>query len=389
MRWWPWHYATPEVSEDLINELVELHPWADEIVITDVWMFNKGDIVAVRKQLEDATALREREGIEIPTIRTIAPFLRSDVYMVPLEGSFDREGRPLVYIHGCPRGNLHEMLAQFIYVLRRTHAMRKGRPDVHGPLFLYRLREDDISALRTLRHVCDLVRVMYPSSEPKMVMLEVPRALKYSTRLFRLLTLPINRKLADSMIFSSSLSDLSRVIDEANCPALAGWTLNWDMEEYIKTRAAAEGVEVTDEIRQVGLEAHAAAWHRPDDKHLVISGVLQKQGRGGFLRSSGWKVKYVELYDNCLAYYDNATREACNNSTAVEPECVIDLGTHSSCTVVRDGDAFILKTPVREYRFKPSTEENLLSWLDKFAVHTATTHETTTDDVVEESTPLS
>lgn len=382
MRWWPWQHAIPEITEEVIQELVELHPWCDEVAVRDVWMFHKGDLAAVRKQLEDASALRQREGIENPTIRTIAPFLRSDVYMVPLEGSYDREGRPLVYIHGIPRGTMHETLAQFIYVIRRTHAMRKGRPHVHGPLFLYRGREDDLTVLRVFRHVTDVVRVIYPSSEPRMVLLDVSRAFKYSSRLFRLLTIPISRSLADSLILSSTLSDLHRLIDESNCPALAGWQLNLNMEEYIKSRAADEGVEVTDEIRQLGLEANAAIWRRPDGKTLVMSGVLQKQGRGGFLHSSAWKVKYVELYDNCLAYYDNALMGAVDSHITVPPECVIDLGTHGSCTAVRDADNFVLKTPIREYRFKPSTEEDLLAWLDAFAVHVATTQAAAAMEVV-------
>ena len=223
---------------------------------------HKGTIKAVKALSAKLEWVRDEGGV---CGVDIAPFMRSEGFIVTLEGCFDRDGRPILYSRGILHGSKRECQKQALYAYERclAQSVASGRDtlstltivDVRAPSF----RFPDAACISSIR----LAQRHYPwvsSSGSRMVFLSCPTPVKWA---FERLKPFMSVEQYESITFVDGKSDLCKYVAPSQLPAFLGGTAAWEMEGYIAERCAAEGV--ADEGCTKSYTGHVIDWKPLDD----------------------------------------------------------------------------------------------------------------------------
>jgi len=179
-------------------------------------------------------------------IRDVAPSLRSDGYSVCLEGLKSREGLPIIYSYGMPKGTADSIARQTAYLQERvmaasqdSRACREGYRSLvlintTAPSFRFpdkAIRQGGVQVIN--KH--------YPwATTSTTVFIGVPKPVKMMFKM----TKPIMGSMYDRFKFADTPEELFKYISPNNLPKEYGGTADWQLERYIKKRAANERVNL-------------------------------------------------------------------------------------------------------------------------------------------------
>ena len=180
------------------------------------------------------------------SMRRIAPFLRSEGYVVCLEGSYDNEGRPVVFSNGMAHGTAEEVMQQVSYAHERVIAQceRLERPlrattvvNVRNPTFRF---PDG-----PLRSAIEMTDARYPwVGLGRTIFVGFPRPVRY---VFESLRVFMSQSFYDSIEFADDAAALADIVPLDGLPAdaLCGATSDgeFDINAYIRERLRAEAGE--------------------------------------------------------------------------------------------------------------------------------------------------
>ena len=170
------------------------------------------------------------------TIGHVAPYYRSEGFLICLEGLRDASGSPVLYSHGMPHGSEDAVLQQVRYAHERVIAqcIALGRElrctsivNVRSPTF----RFPDAP----LRAAIDATRRYYPwAAHSPTVFVGFPAAIR---RMFGAARPLMSRRHYEAISFADDWNDLADIV-----PSMAGVKRPvFDVGAYIRSRREAEG----------------------------------------------------------------------------------------------------------------------------------------------------
>jgi hypothetical protein len=200
-----------------------------------------GDDDRAEQQLK---AKREWRPTVHETMDTIAPFLRSEGFVVCLEGLTDAHGDPLVLSNGMAHGTKLEVQQQVSYAHERVLAqcVALGRPalrattivNVRNPTFRF-----PDAALRSAIAMTDSYYPWHTSG--RTIFVGFPSAVRH---VFERLRGIMSAEFFNAIEFADDWGALADgIVPRESVPAeLLGGSASWCLEEYISRRCEAEGV---------------------------------------------------------------------------------------------------------------------------------------------------
>ena len=181
--------------------------------------------------------------------KNIAPFLRSEGFVVAIEDCVDYNGNPIIYSRGVPHGKTSiEVARQVAYAYERclVQCEAADRPlpsamtivDVRAPSF----RFPDLALIGAIT----MLPKYYPwVGSSQMVFLSCPMPVQWC---FKKLKVFMTKAQYESIIFAER-EELSTYVPMSSLPQELGGDADWCMDRYIASRCAAEGVSDTGEVR--------------------------------------------------------------------------------------------------------------------------------------------
>lgn len=208
---------------------------------------HKGNEVKCARALRAKLDWVETNGGRCGT--NIAPFLRSEGFVVAVEGCTDYDGNPLIYSRGVPHGSSSiEVARQVAYAydrcLAQCEAADRPQPsattivDVRAPSF----RFPDFALIGAIT----MLPKYYPwVASCSIVFLSCPMPVQWC---FKRLKAFMTQAQYDSIIFAER-EELSAYVPPSSLPPELGGDADWSIDRYIASRCAAEGVADTGEVR--------------------------------------------------------------------------------------------------------------------------------------------
>ena len=361
-----------------------------------------------------SSTLRWRETI-CPTIRDVAPFLRGppDGCIVCLEDGHgdcarDTLGRPILACVGMLFGSLLEMQYQMVYALRRASLYHRDsqqslasncsiieiqpRP---GATATFRFPDKNVKLLMEMQ------KVHFPSTLSSTThFCGLPSAVVWA---FKLCKPFMDPEAYDNMVLKPDFSHLLRDghVDADNLLVEWGGKLEFSIADYIKWRAAEEGLEdqmleEEDEVRRYNPSASSSSSSSASSsseldlleassvvdlkQNAILVGKLWKQGSGsGWANNFKWKEKLFMLLPGALLYFDSVREDDESNKPSKAIALGFGGGVYVTCDDANASSSaaavstpapftFHLVTPSRNYAFCAATEKDKEDWMEALTI---------------------
>jgi len=197
--------------------------------------------------LDDAARLESKQlwlDTVRPTISDVAPFLRSEGYVVCVEGLTDAAGDPLILSNGMAHGTPAEVVQQVAYAHERAieQCVALGRPEARATTIVMTRNPTFRFPDAALRAAIRATDTHYPwVSNSRTIFVGFPKPVRHT---FTALKAVMSQGFIDSIEFADDEASLAALVP--SLPSELGGGAEWGIERYIEERCATEEVAPPD-----------------------------------------------------------------------------------------------------------------------------------------------